>query len=771
MNYTTFTSATDLVLCQFRVDPTSAETYAYALSAGVIFEAYGGRPPDGTYWADSGFYNRGQYLDFANKELSAAGAPYTSSYINGGKIFQVSGDIAPIYIGKIDQNYPTQPDKAFAVLPSGQLLARGNSFVSITSAHQGNCAFILPQQQNLSALTFSFGTGSSYINLYLCVDDDNDTLLASTIDHETRTGVNDILLYAVSAASSTTTIPLTGFTNAIAGQEIILKAVFNYTTSATFSPYLSVEELLHQSTWYSGYKNRSTWYAVGSWDNNSILWGGYANLSAINTIAYNDNPPTGISHFLIKDDSSFVFENWTAGEYNDFFGAITTPVLDFTTAEEEIVCTHAPTVSIFVTEPLVQQDQAVLIQALITNEESATSFDWSWGDGEFTFGGTDNEQHVWTNLTVPTTYTIMVTAYGAICGTGVATSTIEVWPTFTTATTTECVVSADYINLCGQAVARFGKCRQIDLTSFLPDYVREHDTLQFTQFFENFLNTLYAGVCGVTVNTSAYTEASGTSGAAVTADISVEEYTYIEPTISTTTDACNMCSAWDQTRTISILEKIFRLTETHDPELIDIEFIQFFASNLGYDVTINRQEIGNLGETTSGECSEVEADRYLRFMVQNLPNWYKIKTTHNAIKVMLFSFGLVGDILNFYTRDYKADWQLSQPEYFTSGTNTPVMRENLDNIPDSWYPTPHFAIWFDVRRSATNFSFNIEKQNTIIRAIDSIRPINTVFEGVQAYIDGVVHAYARAITRVRKYIRIPSGERNADWYGWTNPYL
>jgi len=769
MAFTTFTSATDLVLCQFRVDPDPSQTYAHALSAGVIYEAYGDRPPDGTYWADVGLSPaRDTYLDFANNELSAAHAPYFYTNRYGGKIFQVSGDTEPVYVGRI--NYNVQNDEAFAVLSSGQLLSRGDLITEVTSAHRADRAYILPTGESLSALIFSFGFGSSYTNLYLCVEDDDDTLLASTIDHETRTGVNDILLYSVSASPASTTIPLTGFSNAEAGQEIILKAVFNYTTSATQPPYLSLEELLHQTTWYSGYKNRSTWYTAGDWQTDSVKWKGCANISATSAIAYNDEPPAGIAHFMIKDDGSFLLENWTAGEYNDFDGAITTPVLDFTTAAEEITsCVHAPAITLFVTQPVSQENQNVLVQTSITNGESATSYDWDWGDGNFTISGDANEEHAWSGMTIPTSYTISVTAHGAICGTGTANASIDVWPTLTTATTTECVLTADYVELCGQAVARFGACRQIDLTSFLPDYVREHDTLQFTQFFEDFLNTLYAGACGVTISTSAYSEASGTSGAAITANINVDDYTYTEPTIVTTTDSCNVCSAWDQTRTISILEKIFRLTETHDPELIDLEFIQFFASNLGYDVSVNRQEMGNLGESTSGDCSEINSEKYLRFMVENLPNWYKIKTTQNAIKVMLFSFGLVGDILNYYTRDYRNDWRLSHPEYYTSGTGESMVRENLDTIPDSWYPTPHFSVWFDVRRSNTNFSFNTEKQNTIIRAIDSIRPLNTVFEGVQAYIDGVVHSYARGISRIRKYIQIPNSDNKADWYGWVNP--
>ena len=35
-------------------------------------------------------------------------------------------------------------------------------------------------------------------------------------------------------------------------------------------------------------------------------------------------------------------------------------------------------------------------------------------------------------------------------------------------------------------------------------------------------------------------------------------------------------------------------------------------------------------------------DKYLRFIISNLPTWYKIKTTRNSIRIMLFSFGIIG---------------------------------------------------------------------------------------------------------------------------------
>jgi hypothetical protein len=101
------------------------------------------------------------------------------------------------------------------------------------------------------------------------------------------------------------------------------------------------------------------------------------------------------------------------------------------------------------------------------------------------------------------------------------------------------------------------------------------------------------------------------------------------------------------------------LTELHDPDLIDIEYIQHFASNLGYNIDIYRNEVGisgtgTLGFGDFGEDSSLATDseKYLRLMISNLPNWYKIKSTNNAIKVMLYSFGLIGDIVEYYSNNY-----------------------------------------------------------------------------------------------------------------------
>jgi hypothetical protein len=136
-------------------------------------------------------------------------------------------------------------------------------------------------------------------------------------------------------------------------------------------------------------------------------------------------------------------------------------------------------------------------------------------------------------------------------------------------------------------------------------------------------------------------------------------------------------------------------------------------------------DIGNLAYLENNVYSAVDIGKYLRFMVANLPNWYKIKTTQNAIKVMLYSFGLIGDINEYYTYDYNTKWIIYGDD-------------RLEFIPDNYYPTPHFAIKISIDDSIGSISFDNERRNNVIDAINSIRPINTVFKGLNGYVQRVL---------------------------------
>lgn len=213
------------------------------------------------------------------------------------------------------------------------------------------------------------------------------------------------------------------------------------------------------------------------------------------------------------------------------------------------------------------------------------------------------------------------------------------------------------------------------------------------------------------------------------------------------------------TNDMSIVEKIKRLPELHDPELIDIEHIQYLANTVGYDVNINRGEIGTYLNDEIGELSGSNLEKYLRFIVLSLPHWYKAKTTENAIKFLLYSFGIIADISYYYTDSYLPEsqggkWRVSD---YT------MLKQTVEDLPNNFYPTPHFIIWQDLDLSESELQWDLNKREQIINAINSVRPINTVFRTTGAYLKRSYEVKVTGHTRWHLYRKIGSEGNSDSW--------
>ncbi len=198
---------------------------------------------------------------------------------------------------------------------------------------------------------------------------------------------------------------------------------------------------------------------------------------------------------------------------------------------------------------------------------------------------------------------------------------------------------------------------------------------------------------------------------------------------------------------ISIIEKINRLAELQDPSLIDIEYLQFFANNLGYSVDVSRGELGVLAnQDDNNPAVQEDVKRYLRFIVENLPSWYRVKSSKSAIKIMLYSFGLIGDLITRYTTDYQA-------ETGSNWVNFRDGRDNFANLPSEFYPTSHFVISIELDQSLINFSLNNQTRSNVFNAVESIRPVEKVNDGYLGHISRQGIMYMRAYIRERAYYR------------------
>lgn len=271
---------------------------------------------------------------------------------------------------------------------------------------------------------------------------------------------------------------------------------------------------------------------------------------------------------------------------------------------------------------------------------------------------------------------------------------------------------ANYIFVCEGS-------RQINLTNYIPntiayDMERSSDSefYTLTKFFETYLNTLYENL--------------------------------------------------EKPCSIGILDKINKLRSLHDVDTMDIAHIQYFAKLMGYNVNVNIGEIGIFSQPAStsafsdnenfvGQLSEYQ-QKALRFVIRNLPNWYSIKTTRNAIRMLLLSFGIFGDIVELYTTDYVLDWI----------QNIPSRNQIVDDtITPNYWPTPHMAVYLDLNTTDRSAIYgDTAMLDAMYKAIDSIRPANAVFEGLIGKMDATLPSvYVDMTVFSEETIYVPSANR------------
>lgn len=714
-----------------RNDTSATESLVYSLSAGQLYAANGNvQPSEGDTFFKYSHGTSGYYADFTGGDLATAKGGATLA----GDVFQVSANSTVTYVDSrvIDLDGLMVLDTDRRVLPIRSLMLADNV---PAETYFGNRTFALPSSASysLSALTMdqNGSTGGLGIKWYLCVNDtsasqlENENSLTAT-EWVNRTGVNDIEFWD-GETSTKIVFSAYGITNNVSYEEIVLKAQGQYG-----SPY---EYLSATVQFYTGDPRRSTYYTSGNW----TIPG------AVDSSGYS---PEGVGRFLINDSGQFTFEDWNDGNYADYTGSQADPPF-----ESEPVT--PATADLTVVPSSIVQGQSATLSWVTTNSLSAF-IDNGVGHVTPISGGS-----VIVFPSVTTTYTITADTPGP---NGIVTDSTTLNVTSGSSIIgTNCVLKEDYIRICGlEDPTRFGLNRYINLTEYLPEYLSDSEVETFTKFFEDFLNIMFDGINGHYIsaaelpitrdvpndNDKYYTYTETLSAQSVTATTSADDVDRVDYLTSSSTVEQNLEIPLFEgelySRKISILEKIYRLTELHDPDLIDIEYIQFFAKNLGYDVNINRAEIGtNLGDLTnqdssavSGVCDNFDRDKYLRFVVRNLPTWYKIKTTDNAIKVMLYSFGLIGDLIEYWSNDYDVNWKLDQ-------------EGNLDNIPDNYFNTPHFAVQIDIDESVDAISLDWDRRQKVLNAIESVRPINTVFKRLIGYADRDYTIFIDANTRIR----------------------
>ncbi|MFW6219500.1 MAG: PKD domain-containing protein [bacterium] len=468
-----------------------------------------------------------------------------------------------------------------------------------------------------------------------------------------------------------------------------------------------------------------------------------------------------------------------------------------------------------VTLTVIDGDDVSTITYIINVTSESSTYIWKFGDGNYAVGETTSHTYE-----EPGNFITTLNLAG-----DEQSEQITVLPP-------SIIYKKDYIRIQGPNYpVRFGECKFIDIIQYLPEYLKETELTEFLKSFEDYLNEMYDGSCGielgeseVTVSAIDYTKDNYPSTSGDYRDSIYGIYDSDTSAILTTTDdvnsieETNMCVP--KGNKISILEKISRLRDLTNPDLIPINLIQYYTNNLGYDVGLNRDDIGeyyftsadysNFTEEEREEIKEFQnqtnKSRYLRFMARNLHEWYRIKTTRNAIQMMLFSFGLIGNFVYYYTTDYEdpenvddiilgdvidngdltfktvykqlceynrnngqtigvtisniltgvgfKNWMLTSPSSIFNGNSIEDVRtiDDVDSKNNPYVPTPHFRLYYSIDDSEGNLTSEIDRQNNIAKAVRSIKPVNTVFHDITAYAERQAKKYIFPFMRVRRHI-------------------
>lgn len=204
-----------------------------------------------------------------------------------------------------------------------------------------------------------------------------------------------------------------------------------------------------------------------------------------------------------------------------------------------------------------------------------------------------------------------------------------------------------------------------------------------------------------------------------------------------------------------LVEKIERLAYNKDPRVIDINLIGYLARYMGYDIT------GFVEDITSSPyySNQQEIESAIRRAVEQLPQYYALKSTKSGLELLLLTFGIVGELVTKWTPQ-EAPYSEFIPDYELRGREYADM---LEGIRSSYVPTPHFNINVNIAGNFENQILQGDNQR-LLSAIKRFKPINTVFDGICQYIKTKLKArISISKMNAKGKQKVAIGFENLDW--------
>jgi hypothetical protein len=181
-----------------------------------------------------------------------------------------------------------------------------------------------------------------------------------------------------------------------------------------------------------------------------------------------------------------------------------------------------------------------------------------------------------------------------------------------------------------------------------------------------------------------------------------------------------------------LAERIERLAYLRDPDVIDIDLIEYLARFMGYDITALADDI----RSSNIYKNSTERENAIRETIAHLPQFYALSGTKPGINMLMATFGLVGDLVTMWTSTDDPYGKLVRQDEV--GKYIDADRAN-GKTTNSWVPTPHVVL--DVLEN-DNYNSILLGNEELVRMKEQIRrckPINVVFDGIRVVFDTTIH--------------------------------
>lgn len=173
-----------------------------------------------------------------------------------------------------------------------------------------------------------------------------------------------------------------------------------------------------------------------------------------------------------------------------------------------------------------------------------------------------------------------------------------------------------------------------------------------------------------------------------------------------------------------LAERIERLAYLRDPNVIDIDLIEYLARFMGYDLTAVADDI----KTSNIYRNSSEREEAVRETIAHLPQFYALSGTKPGINMLMATFGIIGELVTMWTSTDDPYGKLVRQDEV--GRYIDADR-SAKKTTAAWVPTPHVTLDILNNEKFNSVLLGNEELSRMTEQIRRCKPINVVFDGIR----------------------------------------